>query len=180
MKEESYGPWKCCHNEVSLLLIFIVGYLVNILSCYLEECCKMTVEACSTVWMECINNIEGSSISSTWQLWKHSSWDWKVVVREDNLKVKRDHFLMEVMINWKLGKAQYNTFSEIDKLKVMYKINDLELVARLKKMAPWYLERKYAWYDELQRKEGARKLWIIGSWYSYEDKLESLWIWLPN
>lgn len=58
------------------------------------------------------------------------------MVREDNLKVKRDHFLMEVMINWKLGKAQYNTFSEIDKLKVMYKINDLELVARLKKMAP--------------------------------------------
>jgi len=40
----------------------------------------------------------------------YTSWDRKVVVQEDNLKVKGDHFHEEAMISLKFEKAQCNAF----------------------------------------------------------------------
>ena len=60
------------------------------------------------------------------------------------------------MVNLKFGKAQCNTFIYDDKMKVMSKRDDLDLVTRLKSedgsMIPW---KEASSIKEMRRNEGA-------------------------
>ena len=73
-------------------------------------------------------------IPSNYEVKIWPSWEWKVAVWEDNLKVnKGDQFHTKVMINLKIGKDQYNAFIVNEEMKVMCKIDDLDPITRLKK-----------------------------------------------
>ena len=51
-------------------------------------------------------------------------------MREDNPKVKGNHFHKEAMISLKFEKIKYNAF--MSKIKAMRKKNSMDLVTRLK------------------------------------------------
>lgn len=89
----------------------------------------------------------------------------------------------EAMISLKFGKAQYNSFINDDKMKVMCNIDGLNLVTTLKEEVHSMMPRKKeSTNNEMRRKEGDMQLSPLrtNSWYSYEDKLEILWLWPSN
>lgn len=88
---------------------FWFGYLVNILFCYLVECCRNT-------WRQ----LRQGQLYG-WKVLREAQYlapgnhevkmcsSWKVVVWENNLKVKKINFIKKTMIK-EFGKVQYNAF----------------------------------------------------------------------